>query len=74
MSGRTSPNVPAGASQCPERRQVPKERLRSTLAESEYDKESLDREIGLDPKSEIHDPTGRPYRLAEGEPLRALFA
>src|SRR5437867_2320782 len=30
---------------------MPNERLRSTLAESEYDEESLAREIGLDPKS-----------------------
>ena len=30
--------------------------------------------FGLDPTEEIHDSLGRPYRLAEGEPLRALFA
>jgi len=30
--------------------------------------------FGLDAKTEIHDFTGRPYRLAEGEPLRALFS
>lgn len=30
--------------------------------------------FGLDAKTEIHDLTGRPYRLAEGEPLRKLFA
>jgi hypothetical protein len=30
--------------------------------------------FGLDPAAEIHDVTGRPYRLAEGEPLRKLFA
>lgn len=30
--------------------------------------------FGLDHKREIHDPLGRPYRLAEGEPIRALFS
>jgi hypothetical protein len=30
--------------------------------------------FGLDPATEIHDATGRPYRLAEGEPLRKLFS
>ncbi len=30
--------------------------------------------FGLEAKTEIHDLTGRPYRLAEGEPLRKLFA
>ena len=29
--------------------------------------------FGLDPTSEIRDLDGRPYRLAEGQPLRALF-
>ena len=29
--------------------------------------------FGLDPKTEIEDRTGRPYRLADGEPLRKLF-
>lgn len=29
--------------------------------------------FGLDPHTEIHDPTGRPFRLAEGEPMRDLF-
>jgi hypothetical protein len=29
--------------------------------------------LGLDPATEIHDGSGRPYRLAEGEPLRSLF-
>lgn len=29
--------------------------------------------FGLDPESQIHDLTGRPYRLAEGEPIRKLF-
>jgi hypothetical protein len=30
--------------------------------------------FGLDPAAEVHDLTGRPYRLAEGEPIRRLFA
>jgi hypothetical protein len=30
--------------------------------------------FGLDPATEIHDLTGRPYRLAEGEPIHKLFA
>jgi hypothetical protein len=29
--------------------------------------------FGLDPATEIRDGAGRPYRLAEGEPIRALF-
>jgi hypothetical protein len=29
--------------------------------------------FGIDPATEIHDISGRPYRLAEGEPLRSLF-
>jgi hypothetical protein len=29
--------------------------------------------FGLDPAAEIRDMAGRPYRLAEGEPLRKLF-
>ena len=29
--------------------------------------------FGLDPESEIRDLDGRPYRLAEGRPLRSLF-
>jgi uncharacterized protein (DUF1501 family) len=29
--------------------------------------------FGLDPAAEITDSTGRPYRLAEGEPLHRLF-
>ncbi|MSR56196.1 MAG: DUF1501 domain-containing protein [Planctomycetaceae bacterium] len=29
--------------------------------------------FGIDPHSEIHDTLGRPYRVAEGEPLRRLF-
>jgi hypothetical protein len=28
---------------------------------------------GLDPHTEIHDATGRPFRLAEGEPMNELF-
>jgi uncharacterized protein (DUF1501 family) len=30
--------------------------------------------FGLDAATEIRDLTGRPYRLAEGEPIRKLFA
>jgi hypothetical protein len=30
--------------------------------------------FGFDPATEIHDQTGRPHRLATGEPLRRLFA
>ena len=30
--------------------------------------------FGLDPQMEIHDPLGRPYRIAEGAPLRSLFS
>jgi uncharacterized protein (DUF1501 family) len=30
--------------------------------------------FGFDPATELRDLTGRPYRLAEGEPLRGLFA
>ena len=29
--------------------------------------------FGIDPATEIHDLTGRPYRLADGEPVRRLF-
>jgi len=29
--------------------------------------------FGLDPAAEVRDRTGRPYRLAEGQPLRTLF-
>jgi uncharacterized protein (DUF1501 family) len=29
--------------------------------------------FGLDPATEVHDQTSRPFRLAEGEPLRKLF-
>ena len=30
--------------------------------------------FGIDPATEIHDTTGRPYRVAEGRPLRELLA
>jgi uncharacterized protein (DUF1501 family) len=30
--------------------------------------------FGLDPTHEIRDLTGRPFRLADGQPIRALFA
>ena len=30
--------------------------------------------FGIDPSSEIHDLTGRPWRIADGQPLRSLFA
>jgi hypothetical protein len=30
--------------------------------------------FGLDHATEIHDPTGRPYRLATGNPIRAVFS
>lgn len=29
--------------------------------------------FGIDPSSEIHDLTGRPWRIADGQPVRALF-
>lgn len=29
--------------------------------------------FGLDPATEVRDPSGRPHRLADGEPLRRLF-
>jgi hypothetical protein len=29
--------------------------------------------FGIDPATEIHDRTGRPYRLSDGQPLRTLF-
>ena len=29
--------------------------------------------FGLDPATEVHDSTGRPYRIATGEPLRSIF-
>ncbi len=29
--------------------------------------------FGIDPATEVHDVTGRPYKLAEGQPLRKLF-
>jgi uncharacterized protein (DUF1501 family) len=30
--------------------------------------------LGIDPATEIRDLTGRPYRVAEGEPIKKLFA
>jgi hypothetical protein len=30
--------------------------------------------FGIDPATHIHDATGRPYRIAEGEPIKQLFA
>ena len=30
--------------------------------------------FGLDPAREVNDLTGRPYRLAEGQPLQAIFS
>lgn len=30
--------------------------------------------FGIDPASEIHDLTGRPWRIADGQPIRSLFA
>lgn len=30
--------------------------------------------MGIDPATEIHDPTGRPWKIADGTPLRQLFA
>jgi uncharacterized protein (DUF1501 family) len=29
--------------------------------------------FGIDPATEVHDLTGRPYRLAEGQPLERVF-
>jgi uncharacterized protein (DUF1501 family) len=29
--------------------------------------------LGISPESEIHDRTGRPYRICEGTPITALF-
>jgi hypothetical protein len=29
--------------------------------------------FGLDPKAEVHDATGRPYRLSEGRPIDEIF-
>lgn len=29
--------------------------------------------FGIDPATEIHDQTGRPYRIADGSPIRQLF-
>ena len=30
--------------------------------------------FGLDPETEMHDQTGRPYRLAEGRPITSIFS
>ncbi|HEY1598107.1 MAG TPA: DUF1501 domain-containing protein [Pirellulales bacterium] len=30
--------------------------------------------FGIDPATEVHDLTGRPWRIADGQPLRSLFA
>ena len=30
--------------------------------------------FGIDPKREVHDRSGRPWRLADGQPIRELFA
>ena len=30
--------------------------------------------FGIDPASEVHDLTGRPHRIAEGQPIKDLFA
>lgn len=30
--------------------------------------------LGIDPATEIHDPTGRPWKLADGTPLHPLFS
>lgn len=30
--------------------------------------------FGIDPGAEIHDLTHRPFKVAEGQPLRRLFA
>ena len=30
--------------------------------------------FGIDPSSEIHDLTGRPWRVADGQPIRDLFS
>src|SRR5260370_41160886 len=48
MRRPTSPNVPHRR---PEADQMPNERLRATLAESEYDERSMADELGLDQKS-----------------------
>ena len=29
--------------------------------------------FGIDPTREMNDLTGRPYKLADGQPIRALF-
>ena len=30
--------------------------------------------VGLDPRKEMSDLTGRPYKLADGQPIERLFA
>jgi hypothetical protein len=30
--------------------------------------------FGIDPGTEVHDQSGRPYKIAEGQPIRRLFA
>lgn len=30
--------------------------------------------FGVDPATKIHDASGRPYRLSEGQPVRELFS
>jgi hypothetical protein len=30
--------------------------------------------LGIDPATEIHDPTSRPWKLADGTPLLPLFS
>jgi hypothetical protein len=30
--------------------------------------------FGVDPETEVHDPTGRPYKVADGRPIGKLFA
>jgi hypothetical protein len=34
---------------------------------------TLFRRLGLDPAREMIDLTGRPYKLADGQPIRAIF-
>jgi hypothetical protein len=30
--------------------------------------------FGIDPELEVRDQTGRPFKLAEGQPIRKLFS
>jgi len=30
--------------------------------------------FGIDPATEIHDPIGRPWKIADGTPIRQLFS